>query len=264
MVLAISAIGAIGAAANLAGGLTGALGGKPLTPQKLTIVPQPPSKLGPIEVQFNPTTYSITKPVSWGPLQLPSNASAAEQKAHTATQRTLNAPEMAFGGGGARTLTLELFFDVTEPTVRKGKTVTDVRDITNEFVKLTRIQRDAQPPQPPVCQILWGKPLDNEKFPFIGVVTNLVQNFLLFKSDGTPVRARLTIAFSEWIDKEKDLKQTDPEQTTRIVKRGDSLGSIAAEVYGDPALWRVIAEANDLDNPRRLETGRSLIVPKLR
>jgi len=229
------------------------------TPTKLTIKPLPPSKLPEITVQFNPTAYSITKPVTWSQSSTDTSASTASTT-QSATQRNLNAPVLQFGGGGSRTLVLELFFDVTEPV--EGKPVDDVRQLTNKIVKLTRIERDTN--QPPICTVSWGNPLDPPEFPFIGVVTNLVQNFTLFKSDGKPLRARLTVTFTEWIDREKDLKQTDPEQTTRLVKRGDTLSSLAAEVYGDPNLWRIIAQANNLDDPRHLKVSNPLIIPKLR
>jgi nucleoid-associated protein YgaU len=53
--------------------------------------------------------------------------------------------------------------------------------------------------------------------------------------------------------------------TVRAIKAGDRLPAIAAEVYGDPRLWRVIAEANDIDNPLRFPTaedvGRVILVP---
>jgi nucleoid-associated protein YgaU len=49
------------------------------------------------------------------------------------------------------------------------------------------------------------------------------------------------------------------------VKAGDKLPLIAAKVYGDPRLWRPIAEANGIDNPLRFPTpqdlGRRLLVP---
>ncbi len=230
------------------------------TPTKLKIKPLPPSKLPEITVQFNPTAYSITKPVTWSPQSSTGTSASTASTTQSATQINLNAPVLQFGGGGSRTLVLELFFDVTEPV--EGKPVDDVRQLTNKIVKLTRIERDTN--QPPICTVSWGNPLDPPEFPFIGVVTNLVQNFTLFKSDGKPLRARLTVTFTEWIDREKDLKQTDPEQTTRLVKRGDTLSSLAAEVYGDPNLWRIIAQANNLDDPRHLKVSNPLIIPKLR
>jgi nucleoid-associated protein YgaU len=48
-----------------------------------------------------------------------------------------------------------------------------------------------------------------------------------------------------------------------VVHDGDSLPSIAYTVYGDPTHWRVIAEANGIDDPLRLRSGRALSLPSL-
>ena len=61
------------------------------------------------KVLFNPTTYSISSAVTW-------TAQAS---------RELNAPVLTYGGGAGRTLTLELFVDVTEPI--DGAWIDDVR-----------------------------------------------------------------------------------------------------------------------------------------
>ncbi|HET7863796.1 MAG TPA: hypothetical protein VFL86_05255 [Burkholderiaceae bacterium] len=49
------------------------------------------------------------------------------------------------------------------------------------------------------------------------------------------------------------------------VKAGDRLPVIAAQVYGDPRLWRQIADANGIANPLRFpspqDVGRLLLVP---
>jgi len=46
-------------------------------------------------------------------------------------------------------------------------------------------------------------------------------------------------------------------------RRGDTLSGIAAQEYLDPAQWRPIALANDLDDPLRLPVGRPIRVPRL-
>jgi nucleoid-associated protein YgaU len=48
------------------------------------------------------------------------------------------------------------------------------------------------------------------------------------------------------------------------VRRNDTLHSIAAEEYRDPALWRHIAKANGIVNPRDLKPGTVLTIPRLR
>jgi nucleoid-associated protein YgaU len=195
-------------------------------------------------VLFNPTTYSISSSVTW-------NSEAS---------RELNAPALTYGGGAGRTLTLELFYDVTEPI--DGTSIDDVRKETNKVVTLARKDRDLG--RPPVVAIEWGAaPLTGSDFPFVGVVSQLTQTFTQFKADGTPVRATLSVTFTEFVRPEIDQRKLDPEFTTRMVKRGDTLSNIAAELYGDPALWRVIALANRLDNPRQLEPGRRLAIPKI-
>ena len=47
------------------------------------------------------------------------------------------------------------------------------------------------------------------------------------------------------------------------VADGDSLASIAYDAYGDPTRWRMIAEANDIDNPLHLSRGTPLTIPRL-
>ena len=221
---------------------------------KMTITPEPASNLAPIEVLFNPNTYSISKTVSW--TGATGNGSAAGQ-----TERRKNAPALQFGGGQSRSLSLDLFFDTTEATDDASK---DVRKLTNQIVKLTRIVRDLDPQRPPVCVVSWGRETPpGSDFPFTGVVAQLTQRFNLFLPDGRPVRANLTVAFTEYLDPTKDELENDPEFTTRLVKRGDTLSSISGNVYGDPTLWRVIAEANRLDDPRLVPVGLRLNIPKI-
>lgn len=215
------------------------------------------------EVPFNPTSYSVTKTVSWS-----AQTSAAAGAATTSrTTQELDAPPLSFGGGASRTLSLNLFFDVTEGGP-DGNT-RDVRVLTNQLVALTRIERDQH--KPPVCRLSWGaepaSPTGSQvraDFPFVGVVTNLVQNFTLFRETGEPLRANVTLAVTEYIDPRQNKRVTDPDLTTHQVRRGDSLASIASRWYGDPTAWRRIALANRLDDPRSLVVGARLVIPKAR
>ena len=91
--------------------------------------------------------------------------------------------------------------------------------------------------------------------------------FTLFLADGTPVRATLTVVFNEFVDvdvlvQEQPTESADHRQT-RLVKTGDRIDNIATEVYGDPAKWRPIAEANNIDDPTQLVPGHVLIIPRL-
>ena len=50
---------------------------------------------------------------------------------------------------------------------------------------------------------------------------------------------------------------------THTVKDGDTLPSISYRAYGDATRWRLIAEANGVDNPLHLRRGSSLALPAL-
>jgi nucleoid-associated protein YgaU len=218
------------------------------------------NRLPDITVMFNPESYSISKSVTWSPPPSSSGGSGT-------TDRKVNAPTLTFGGGGSRQLTLELFFDVTQSDKPLG-TNPDVRQETNRIVELTRMVRgdrkDAEPPR--VCEVSWGKAPTNSDFPFKGVITSLSQKFTLFAPDGRPLRANLNVTFLEFLPPEEDQRKTDPELTSHIVRRGDTLSRIAAQVYSDPTSWRLIAAANRLDDPRQLDPfiGQRLIIPKIR
>jgi nucleoid-associated protein YgaU len=212
---------------------------------KLTITSEsgPPGATPPktVVAMFNPNAYTITKSVVW----------------NRTNDKRANAPSVTFGGGGARELALELFFDVTESSGPDQ----DVRTETDKLVKMTRIMRSLNIPRPPICTVTWdGK--KTADFPFRGVIGSLTQRFTLFNSDGRPLRATVNVTITEFMRRSDDLKETDPELSTRTVQRGDDLQRIAAEVYLDPTAWRVIAVANRIEDPFRLAVGSILTLPK--
>jgi hypothetical protein len=159
---------------------------------KLTIEPEAASGFPAIKVQYNPNTYSIGKSVSWPRPKTTTDDQDAD--------RRRNAPPTDFGGGQSRSLSFDLFFDTTEETADAKK---DVRNLTNQIVRLTRIVPKLG--RSPRCKVSWGAPPpDDSDLPFTGVVTQLTQHFNLFLPDGRPVRANLTVAFTEWLDPEQD------------------------------------------------------------
>ena len=48
------------------------------------------------------------------------------------------------------------------------------------------------------------------------------------------------------------------------MRAGETLSSISAAVFRDPAHWREIAVANGITDPRALAPGTVLTVPRLR
>lgn len=187
-----------------------------------------------------------------------------------------------------KTLDVTLFFDTSLPQASRGGLAdiaakatlgrsislpelyqpTDVRDETKKITQLAEPQIDwVNGKRPPICQLQWGKwggTTPNEGL-FQGVLESVKQTFSRFSPDGTPIRAQLVCKFQEWENPTYVSKKLNViDDPIRIVKRGETLSSIAQEEYGDPALWRVIAQENRLMNPRAIAPGDQLTIPPLR
>ena len=62
----------------------------------------------------------------------------------------------------------------------------------------------------------------------------------------------------------REMGLRSPDRTrVRVLREGETLSAIAAEVYGNPRLWRVIADANGIERPRFVEPGTPLHIPAL-
>ncbi len=189
-----------------------------------------------IEVMFNPEQYTIDKSVNYQRTNLPG----------------LQTPITQFVYGNAQTLKLDLFFDSYE----EGE---DVRKKTNKLTELLDIDSDIH--APPVCQFTWGK------FIFKAVIDSITQNFIMFLDNGIPVRAKLSVNFTEYRTIDEQLRGKPRQSADRtkyhIFSEGDSLWALAERAYGDPAEWRRIAQANGIENPRLIQAGMNLTIPPL-
>jgi nucleoid-associated protein YgaU len=198
-----------------------------------------------ITVLFNPTEYVRER----------SNAFKATAIAGLAS------PLIQFVNGEADQLTMELFLDdytdPDQPEARGAKK--PVKDRVSEIAALLEIDRDLHAP-PPV-RFIWG-PLR-----FDAVIEKLSQKFTLFRPDGTPARATLSVAFKEYLPLDQQLREPRRESADkskrRVLDASDSIWLLAWREYQDPALWRKIADANDIDDPWRVPTGTWLILPPL-
>jgi len=190
-----------------------------------------------ISVMFNPKEYSVS---------------------HTASLQT--EPETDTSNPSFNGLTLDdyvvvLIFDSYEKK-------SDVRKLTGEIQKLAMpTVEGTKRKKPPVCLFVWGS------FTYKGIIYKITQKFTLFLSDGTPVRAELTVTFKSVMTPEEYAKNMGIEACRKVwtVKSGDRLDLIANKALKNPALWRRIAEENNIDSPlafpKDSDIGRTLIIP---
>ncbi|MFZ5842761.1 MAG: hypothetical protein ACOY3E_07635 [Pseudomonadota bacterium] len=91
--------------------------------------------------------------------------------------------------------------------------------------------------------------------------------YKMFKPNGVPLRAVITASFTDSVDDQTRValaQDSSPDLThVRQVKAGDNLPSLCYQIYGDPSLFRQVAEANGLDHFRELKAGSRIFFPPL-
>jgi hypothetical protein len=205
-----------------------------------------------IPALFNPTELSITKGNNWTFDEI----------------KGKSLPKGKFGGGKPREMTVNLLLD--QSLTNGGK---KVNDMAKALLKMMEVpsgtgggRADACPP---LVTFVWGSVPS-----FKAACTSLTITFQLFEPNGTPIRAdvKLSLTQAETATSATSSSGSRPTNpTTRsdgglgvhVVRDGDSLQSIAYRSYGDPARWRLIAEANGLDNPLHLRRGTPLDLPRI-
>ena len=180
------------------------------------------------QVLFNPKEYVVEKKTPWTEVNV----------------FGMDAPPVQFTMGERKRLSMELFFDTSEDK-------SDVRTYTSAIEEMMLV--NAQEHRPPLLRFSWGS------LSFDCVLEDLVQRFTLFSNDGTPLRAICKVVFKEYATAATQLSNTRRESadhTKRMALReGENLASISAREYNDSSKWRVIADANNIDDPENLEAG---------
>lgn len=193
-----------------------------------------------VAVRYNPEEYTLGKDNNFALQAVPG----------------LGSPVVQFVHGNQQTLDVELFFDTFDtPDLPKY----DVRDQTRRVARLMDLDSDLH--APPVLVVAMAS------LRLRCVLARVSQKFLMFMPDGVPVRARLTCSFIEVTDAAQEARranlQTADFTKAHVVAPGETLAGIAAQRYDDPRVWRPIALANGLADPRAITVGQTLVVPAL-
>lgn len=200
-----------------------------------------------IAVMFNPEEYTHSRENNFAQIAVPG----------------VSAPLIQFVHGNQQTLEMELFLDTYEQH-RAGSRVLnragdDVRALVAKLTGLMNIQPSTH--APPVLLFNWAS------LAFSCVMSRATQRFIMFKPDGTPVRARVNVTLAQYSNAELEAKtvkrETADYSAVHVVVQGDTLASIAHTRYGQAKLWRVLALRNGVDDPAALEPGAQLAVPRL-
>jgi nucleoid-associated protein YgaU len=213
-----------------------------------------------LECMFNPKELSVTR----------SNQFTAGQTAGATVQ------PQEFGSGQPQQLKLQLFFDTftgysgsAYPQKSSMQDAKDVRLLTDKLWKMMdatvedkQASQKSKKKRPPIVAFVWGS------LRFEGVITSISQQFTLFSSEGYPVRATLDLQIQQFRDQGLLPAQNPTSgglggERIWTVQQGETLQWIAYQEYGDPNLWRGIADANRLSSVRRLAAGTRLVIPTI-
>ena len=205
---------------------------------------------GTVPCVFNPSDFTIERSVNYAQHRIPGS----------------DRPVLQFINGEAESMRLSLLFDtysagnasrlskIVNSAAETDASKTDVRDFTDPLMKLTTINDDTHTPS--LVEFVWGS------ISFKGYIQSISQRFTMFNMNGTPVRATVDITLIS--NKADSNIRNSPDRTkARTVSEGDRIYAFAYDEYGDCAQWRRIADKNGIDNPRRLEAGKDIVIPPI-
>jgi hypothetical protein len=185
---------------------------------------------------------------------------------------------LIFTGGGRTELVLDLLFDID--LVESELRPVDVRALTRRLWLLAENSAtDHGAVRPPLVRLVWGK-----SWNVPGIVAAVAERFDAFEGDGSPRRSWLRMKLVRVAESAEEASAafdaelaaraastptpepgTEPAGAIRAIGDGEPDGArfdlLASDSLGNPFLWRMLAEYNDIDDPFAVPAGTVLAVP---
>ncbi|UOQ52078.1 CIS tube protein [Hymenobacter cellulosivorans] len=165
-------------------------------------------------------------------------------------------------------VSFDLFLDSTGAIRPTGpgtspNKVSKPREVKNEIKKLRDVVFDyhGKLHGPYYLQLLWGS------FIFKCRLTKFKVDYTLFRPDGSPLRAKVSMTFISFTDPKTLAQQADKQSADlshqHLVKSGDTLPLLCHQVYGSSEYYLQVARFNKLVHFRHLQPGTYLVFPRL-
>ncbi len=240
--------------------------GMSLKKAKIYILDNNDKTLNTVEVQFNPSEYSISRGVALEKSSKLGKDTDGESQAIK---------------GSATTLSLSLYFDNISKQSQMGlleKAFKDVKKSVKSsskkvdggavpskaaanIIDLTTFHNDLH--SPPKVRFVWGS------LSFTGKVSSLSAQYTMFLPSGDPCKAKLDISIegeetAKLLQSQASPYQSPDRTKSRTLVQGDQLWMMAHEEYDDPEKWKIIAKSNGILNPRSVEIATNLKVPSIK
>ncbi|HPF10825.1 MAG TPA: hypothetical protein PKW08_05195 [Flavobacteriaceae bacterium] len=203
---------------------------------------QVPFKGKPYVVMMNPESIKWQRSVEYNDKQAP-DTSAPSQKYKSTPSDKLN---------------FEIVIDCTG-LVNNKRT-----DMSAEIEALENIVYTYQGKihRPNFVKIQWGK-----NMLFKGVLVSMDISYTYFRPDGSPLRAKVSLGFSQYISP-STLEKLDQKESPDVshlvnVADGESLPQLCKRIWDDETYYVQVAKFNGLNKFRHLKGGTQLIFPPL-
>lgn len=199
------------------------------------------SSVGKYQVMLNPESIKIDREVKYSEEQVP-NTSDSSYK---------------YDSTPGATLSFDLVIDCT------GVVDLERLDMSKEMASLNKIIYfyNGKIHRPNYVKVVWGK------LQFQGYLTNYNTTFTLFKPNGNPIRAEVSLTFKSYMTAKAVAKKDEknsPDLTHLVeVTEGMTLPLICQKVWGNPHYYIQVARHNNLNKFRNLQPGTTLVFPPL-
>lgn len=196
-------------------------------------------------VMINPSSYDHSFSITYSEEDSPGKAAKTTK----------------FKSVGPESVSVNFLLDDTGAVPRneenKGKTVdtmiTELKDVVYKYY--------GESHEPNYVMLKWGTLL------FKCRLESLKVEYQMFKPDGVPLRAKVTMSFKGYVDpttEAQSANRSSPDLTHIVtVEEGDNLPYLCNKIYKQSKYYLQVAELNGLTDVRNLKVGSKLIFPPI-
>jgi Contractile injection system tube protein len=188
------------------------------------------------EVQINPASLKIKKDIRYDTDNTPGEEKkAAKYKYHQPA-----------------TLSFDIIMDDTGVVPGKMPITAMI-----QLLEKTLYRINAESHEPGYAKVAWGSMI------FHGRVSSLSYDHTLFAPNGTPLRVKIALSFTEHSAKDTAIKNSPDISRIITFKAGDSIAAFCNEIYGDASYSYDVAQFNNLQTFRNVQLGTKIMFPPL-
>lgn len=108
--------------------------------------------------------------------------------------------------------------------------------------------------EPGWVNVVWGS------IDFKGRAESIDYDYILFNTDGSPLRVKISLSFIGSFEKEQSKQASYQNASVVSFSSGDSLTTVCHDVYGDSSYSLEVAVLNGLSSLRNIPAGTTIIL----